>query len=157
MKKVLYLFVAATLSLFMSSCSEHHHYIDAKYQYKGKINDHTYNIQLTLDKEGKAHLQMMDKPVIERLADYDLWDLYNDGLNGYYEYDKECDCYHIVPYSDYWYDETALHFVTSIYIGNDGYLYFSTKRFVYPEYKYSSGLQDAKTHTNKGPQYTKLQ
>lgn len=158
MKKVFNLFVAATLSLFMSSCSEHHNYIDAKYQYKGEINSHTYNIELTLNKNGGAHLQMLDKPIIEKMGDYDLWDLYDNGVNGYYEYDKECGCYHVFPYSDYWYNTHALTLVTSIFIGDDGYLYFSKREWNgTAEGNFVDGSLDVKNHTNRGPRYSRIQ
>ncbi len=146
------------LAMLCVSCSEDPRYIDAKYQYKGEINSHTYNIQLTLDKEGRAHLQMLDKPIIERMGDYDLWDLYNKGVNGYYEFDKECNCYHVIPYSDYWYNTYAFDLVTSIFLGDDGYLYFSKR--VWNDTangKFIDASSDVKNHTNRGPRYTKIQ
>lgn len=149
--------IVAIFSMLICSCSPNHRYIDAKYQYTGVINNHSYKIQLTLNKEGDAHLQMMEKPIIEDLGDLRaLPKLYNEGHYGGYEYDKECACYRVYPFDEYWYDLSDLHFVTEIFIGNDGYLYFGTKDFTLKGYVYSDGAVDAQNHTNKGPRYTKL-
>jgi len=144
-------------TLFIS-CSISPRRIDAKYQYQGEINNRTYNIQLKLDKNGGAHLQMLEKPIIERMGDYELLDLYNDGVNGYYEYDKKCGCFHVIPYGDYWYDEHALDLVTSIFIGDDGYLYFCKRKWNgTAEGNIIDASLDVKNHTNRGPKYTKIQ
>lgn len=141
-----------------SSSSADSQRIDATYQYSGEINNHAYNIQLTLDANGGAQLKMLDKPIIESLGDYDLWDLYNDGVDGYYNFDKECGCYHVIPNGDYWYDAHALDLVTSIFIGDDGYLYFSKRKWNgTAEGNFVDASSDVKNHTNRGPKYTKVQ
>lgn len=157
-RNYIYVIVSVLMTTLFVSCSENPRYIDAKYQYKGEINSHIYNIQLTLDKNGGAHLQMLDKPIINKLSDYDLWELYDDGANGYYKFDKECGCYHVFPYNDYWYDMRALDFVTSIFVGDDGYLYFSKREWNDTvEGKFVDASSDVKNHTNRGPQYKRIQ
>lgn len=157
MKNIIFMSLMTISSLLFYSCSPNLRYVDAQYQYTGSVNNHSYKILLTLNKEGGAHLQMMEKPVINDLGDLRvLPKFYNEGLYGCYEYDKECACYKVYPYDESWYDQSSLHFVQAIYIGNDGYLYFSTKEYTSKGYIYSDGAYDAKNHTNRGPKYTKL-
>lgn len=156
MKKILFLITSIALTFIYTSCSNK--YIDATYNYNTRIGEHTYAFELTLDKEGNAHLQMKDKPIIERLSDYELSTLYFDGYNGHYEYNRDCDCYQIFLYTekDYLYSLEAYKYVTNICIGDDGYMYFSTKSYYWAndEYEYTHATQDAKNHTNRGPKYS---
>ena len=150
-----------TLALPMVSCG--HKLINATYTFKGEVHGKTYNMQLTLNKSGAAHLKMLDRPIIEDLSDRQwLPELYNKGLYGHYRYDKDCKCYY-ATYLGYreiknvWYDIDALDFVKGIYIGNDGYLYFTREKFSHKKYDYEiiNASSDVKNKTNRGPKYTK--
>lgn len=154
MKKFVY-FAMITLSLFLCSC-DNNHYIDAVYQYRGEIHKHTYNMQITLDKEGGACLRMLDEPIIEDLGDLrHLPKLHKDGVLGSYYYVKECDCYYVYPFDDYWYDTSSLRFVEGIYLGKDGYIYYAIKTWGKNDYVYIGDAQDVINHRNRVASYTK--
>lgn len=151
MKKRFYFTLLAVIAIAMVSCNSKPKYIDATYTYKADVNGNPYNMQLTLTKDGSARLQIFDYPT----------NLYEDGINGYYQYDEECNCYYAYTYEDnglenVWYMKESLEFVKEIYIGNDGYLYFTTKYFSMGSLDYvtHSALSDVKSQTNRGPQYT---
>jgi len=158
MRKSIFLILLGCLA-FISSCSNgspsSSKKINAEYRYTGEINSNTYRIKLTLKDDGTAHLQMLDEPIIVHMGDYDLWSLYEDGINGRYEYSKEGDYYKVSCNNEYWYNTSGLQFITVIYIGNDGYLYFDKNSFqgVREGYKYISGENDVKNHTHRGPRY----
>ena len=161
MKKVFYILMCVTLALPMVSCGPK--FINATYTFKGEVHGKTYNMQLTLNEHGAAHLKMLDRPIMEDLSDRKwLPKLYNEGIYGYYNYDKECKCYYAYSLEDrgiedVWYDMRALDFVKEIYIGNDGYLYFTREKFSSKTWDYEiiSAFSDVKNQTNRGPKYTK--
>lgn len=160
MKKVFYFLMCITLALPMVSCGPK--FIDATYTYRGEVHGKMYNMRLTLTKDGRAHLQMLDRPIIEDLSDRKwLPELYNEGIWGYYNYFKETDCYYAGTLENrgidhVWYDMDALNFVKLIYIGNDGYLYFAMEKFSTKtwDYEFKNAVQDVISQTNRGPRYT---
>lgn len=161
MKRIFrFLVVTITATLLMAcSSSSSPQYINATYQYRGKVNGNTYRMQITLKDDGTALLKMLDEPIIEHLADFELNKLYYDGITGWYDYSKTADCYYLVCYGEQWYDLDALDFVKEIYLGNDGYLYFGREVFmdIREGYKKVDGEIDAKNHSNRGPRYQKVE
>ena len=83
-------------------------------------------MQITLDKEGYAVLQMLDKPIIEDLGDIrNMSRLYNEGIECYYSYATDTKGYYVYSVSrDYLYDVSALKLVQTIYLDGDGYVYY---------------------------------
>lgn len=159
MKRIFRLFVVTITATLLMACSSSLKYINATYQYYGKVNGNTYRMQITLKDDGTALLEMLDKPIIEHLGDYELNTLYNDGITGWYDYSETADCYYLICYGEQWYDLDALDFVKKIYLGNDGYLYFGKKVFmgIREGYKNVDGEIDAKNHSNRGPRYQKVE
>ena len=151
-------FAFIVLTIFLGSCSKDPGYIDATYQYKADIQKHGYNIQITLNQQGRARLQMLDEPVIVDLSDLrHLPKLHKEGVYGSYYYVKECDCYCVYPDDEYWYDTSALRFVTGIYLGKDGYIYYTIKTWGKDGYVYVGDEQDVVNHRNRVASYTKRQ
>ncbi len=152
--------MCVTLALPMASCGPK--YIDATYTYQGEVHEKTYKMQLTLTKDGRAHLKMLDRPIIEDLSDIQwLNELHDEGVYGNYLYEKEHKCYRVWTHADrgidnVWYQISSLNFVSTIYIADDGYVYFSREKFSSDTWDYETigGLSDVKSQTNRGPRYT---
>lgn len=121
MKKGFYTII--TLSLFLCSCTGNR-YIDATYQYKAEIHNHTYRMQITLDKEGGAVLQMLDKPIIEDLGDIRNLSRLEKGISCNYDRTESPDGYYIWRAHDNLYDVLALRLVSTICLADDGYVYY---------------------------------
>lgn len=160
MNKVFKLIIFAVIAATMASCGPK--YIDATYTYQGEVHGKMYNMRLTLTKDGRAHLKMLDRPIIEDLSDIQwLNELHDEGVYGNYLYEKEHKCYRVWTHADrgidnVWYQISSLNFVSTIYIADDGYVYFTREKFSSDtwDYKTIGGLSDVKSQTNRGPRYT---
>lgn len=155
MKKVFQWIIFSAFAVAMLSCGSNSDYIDATYTFNGEVHGKTYKMQLTLTKDGDAHLKMLDSPIMEDLSDRRwLPKLYNEGVYGIYEYDEDAECFVAYTSEDrgienVWYDMNTLNFVKDIYIGNDGYLYFTMEKFSTETYAYETISYE------RGPKYIK--
>lgn len=138
-----------TLSLFLCSCNNNH-YIDAVYQYRAEIHNHTYTMQITLNKEGTAYLRILEKPIIEDLGDIrNLTPLYEGSVRGIYRREKDPDSYFIYQTGGApFFDASALKLVQTITLGDDGYVYYC--------YTYDSWGTDEEDCDKKVARYTRI-